>query len=208
MFCCAILQLLGAGLVGTALQQLGSYLIVKQSRVREAAATRVWKATEETTRNFRSRRLKRRTSTQPESVGPPASMAASSEAGAGPDAPAKVFRRRPSIFGRGQTGEARRAYFWSVTSGVIVPIVLLILLGMAIGMGVEGWSPVVALYWSTTTITTTGYGDYSPETSLGRGLTVVYLLVAVTVLSQVVSHIRAWVASARVHSRQALSAPP
>jgi len=47
---------------------------------------------------------------------------------------------------------------------------------------VEGLRPVDALYFSVTTLTTVGYGDFSPETTAGKLFTIVYVLVGVGLL--------------------------
>jgi hypothetical protein len=59
---------------------------------------------------------------------------------------------------------------------------------LAIGSGttfywaVEGLRPVDSLYFSVTTLTTVGYGDFSPQTDAGKLVTVVYVLVGVGIL--------------------------
>ncbi|AAB99365.1 TPA: potassium channel protein [Methanocaldococcus jannaschii] len=47
---------------------------------------------------------------------------------------------------------------------------------------IEGVDYFTALYFSVITITTTGYGDFTPKTFLGRTLTVVYLCVGVGIV--------------------------
>jgi voltage-gated potassium channel len=47
---------------------------------------------------------------------------------------------------------------------------------------VEGLRPVDALYFSVTTLATVGYGDFSPETTVGKLFTIVYVLVGVGLL--------------------------
>lgn len=44
---------------------------------------------------------------------------------------------------------------------------------------VEGWRWIDALYFSTITLTTIGYGDFSPQTDLGKGFTIIYILIGV-----------------------------
>lgn len=47
---------------------------------------------------------------------------------------------------------------------------------------VEGLHPIDALYFSVTTLTTVGYGDFSPKTAAGKLFTVAYVLVGVGLL--------------------------
>ena len=49
---------------------------------------------------------------------------------------------------------------------------------------VEHLSPVDALYFSVTTLTTVGYGDFSPQTTAGKLFTVVYVLIGVGLLRE------------------------
>lgn len=42
---------------------------------------------------------------------------------------------------------------------------------------VEGWGWLDALYFSVITISTVGYGDFSPQTAIGKGFTIFYILV-------------------------------
>jgi voltage-gated potassium channel len=47
---------------------------------------------------------------------------------------------------------------------------------------VEGLRPIDSLYFSVTTLTTVGFGDFSPKTDAGKLFTVVYVLVGVGIL--------------------------
>ena len=40
----------------------------------------------------------------------------------------------------------------------------------------EGWSWIDSLYFSVITLTTIGYGDFSPETDAGKLFTIFYIL--------------------------------
>ena len=42
---------------------------------------------------------------------------------------------------------------------------------------VEGWKWVDAIYFSVVTLSTVGYGDFSPETTAGKIFTVVFIIV-------------------------------
>lgn len=65
--------------------------------------------------------------------------------------------------------------------GGLVLCVAILASGTVFYSGVEGWRWVDALYFSTTTLSTVGFGDLSPETQLGKIFTVVYIFVGVGV---------------------------
>lgn len=44
---------------------------------------------------------------------------------------------------------------------------------------VEGWRIIDALYFSVVTLATVGYGDFTPQTDIGKLFTVAYLLCGV-----------------------------
>jgi voltage-gated potassium channel Kch len=68
---------------------------------------------------------------------------------------------------------------------------------------VEDLSPVNALYFSVTTLTTVGYGDYSPETTAGKLFTVVYVLVGVGILLAFLARVAGQVVNTHAHDREA-----
>jgi TRAP-type C4-dicarboxylate transport system permease small subunit len=57
---------------------------------------------------------------------------------------------------------------------------ILILFGGAFFyMYAEGWRFLDALYFSAITLTTIGYGDFTPQTDLGKAFTIVYIALGV-----------------------------
>lgn len=44
---------------------------------------------------------------------------------------------------------------------------------------IEGWTYLDSLYFSAITLTTIGYGDFSPQTDLGKIFTIVYIGIGV-----------------------------
>lgn len=43
----------------------------------------------------------------------------------------------------------------------------------------EGWSWVDAVYFSVITLTTVGYGDFSPQTDKGKLFTIFYIIIGI-----------------------------
>lgn len=62
---------------------------------------------------------------------------------------------------------------------------------------VEGVDYFTALYFSIVTITTTGYGDFTPKTFLGKALTVVYLCFGVGIVMYLFSLIAEYIVEGR-----------
>ncbi len=54
---------------------------------------------------------------------------------------------------------------------------------------VEDWTPFESLYFSVITLTTVGYGDFSPVTGIGRAFTVGYVLLGIGVIVAVATQI-------------------
>jgi voltage-gated potassium channel len=61
-------------------------------------------------------------------------------------------------------------------------VVLLLAGGTVFYRFVESWNWVDAFYFSAITLTTVGYGDFAPVTSLGRLFTIFYLFLGIGVI--------------------------
>jgi hypothetical protein len=47
---------------------------------------------------------------------------------------------------------------------------------------IEGWRWLDSLYFSVTTLTTVGFGDFSPHTDIGKLFTIIYIFVGLGVI--------------------------
>jgi hypothetical protein len=66
--------------------------------------------------------------------------------------------------------------------GPVLLVASLLIIGTAFYMLVEGWSVVDALYFSSMSLATVGYGDLVPENSGAKLFTVVYVLAGIGIL--------------------------
>ena len=46
----------------------------------------------------------------------------------------------------------------------------------------EGWSYIDSLYFSVVTLTTVGYGDFTPQTDAGKLFTVFYIIIGIGII--------------------------
>lgn len=65
----------------------------------------------------------------------------------------------------------------------------LILVGTVAYVGLEGWSPVDALYFSVVTLATVGFGDLHPTTDVSKVFTVLYILSGLGVIAAFLSEL-------------------
>ncbi|MCQ1536159.1 two pore domain potassium channel family protein [Methanosarcina sp. KYL-1] len=61
-------------------------------------------------------------------------------------------------------------------------VIMILLLGTFFYHNVEGWGWLDSLYFSVITLTTIGYGDFSPKTDLGKAFTMIYVFAGLGIL--------------------------
>jgi potassium channel subfamily K len=71
-----------------------------------------------------------------------------------------------------------------------IMLLLYLLLGAYIFSEIESWYYLDAVYWAVVTLFTVGFGDYYPETDLGRGLLIPFALAGIISLGLVISSVR------------------
>jgi len=59
---------------------------------------------------------------------------------------------------------------------------LVLLNGTIVYHFVEGWKWLDSLYFSVITLTTVGYGDFSPQTNFGKIFTIIYILTGIGII--------------------------
>jgi voltage-gated potassium channel Kch len=78
---------------------------------------------------------------------------------------------------------ARNAQFWRLFGAVA----LLLASGAQIYHRLEGWSYLDAFYFTIITLTTVGYGDFSPQTDLGKIFSMLYILIGLGIIGALIA---------------------
>ncbi len=55
---------------------------------------------------------------------------------------------------------------------------------------IEGWSLLDSLYFSVVTLTTIGFGDFSPKTDLGKIFTIIYIIMGIAIILQFINTVQ------------------
>jgi predicted membrane channel-forming protein YqfA (hemolysin III family) len=66
---------------------------------------------------------------------------------------------------------------------IISATILTVLFGTVFYHKFEGWSYVDSFYFTVITLTTVGYGDFSPTTPFTKLFTVFYIIVGISILA-------------------------
>ncbi len=72
----------------------------------------------------------------------------------------------------------------SFLTQVSIPITMVltwIIIGTFLFHSIEDWTYAQSFYYSVTTLTTVGYGDYTPTTDINRIIVAFYMLIGVTI---------------------------
>ena len=70
---------------------------------------------------------------------------------------------------------------------LLIWVILLLAVGTIFFSQVEGWNILDSLYYSVVTLTTVGYGDFSPATSLGKLFAMIYMFSGLSIVAAFVS---------------------
>lgn len=62
---------------------------------------------------------------------------------------------------------------------ILITTIIIIITGTIAYHYLEGWSYIDSLYFSVVTLTTIGYGDFSPQTDAGKIFTILYIIAGI-----------------------------
>ncbi|MBY5959274.1 potassium channel family protein [Membranicola marinus] len=65
---------------------------------------------------------------------------------------------------------------------LLMTTIVILLAGSVVFHYLEGWDYVDALYFSIITLTTIGYGDFTPQTTGGKLFTIFYIIVGIGII--------------------------
>ena len=70
---------------------------------------------------------------------------------------------------------------------LLIWAIIFLVVGTIFYNQIEGWQILDSLYFSVVTLTTVGYGDFTPETSAGKVFTIFYMLLGLSIFAAFVS---------------------
>jgi voltage-gated potassium channel len=94
--------------------------------------------------------------------------------------------------------EGFRAAFAMLTALMVIGTIFYVI--------VEGWSLLDSLYFAVIAASTVGFGDFTPQTDLGKGFTIIYVLTGVGLLVMILGRIATGMVEHRLE-RQAEDKP-
>ena len=86
-------------------------------------------------------------------------------------------------------------FFDSRTRGIFIYVAAMITVGAALFHWLEGWGWLDSVYFVVITLTTIGYGDFSPTKPVTKVITIFYALngiVVLLLLFDAIRHVRGW----------------
>lgn len=73
---------------------------------------------------------------------------------------------------------------------LLITTIIILMVGTLTYHYLEGWSVIDSLYFSVVTLTTIGYGDFSPKTDGGKIFTIIYIIVGIGMILSFINTIQ------------------
>jgi voltage-gated potassium channel Kch len=73
---------------------------------------------------------------------------------------------------------------------LLITTVIIIFSGTFVYHYLEGWDYIDSFYFSVVTLTTIGYGDFSPQTTEGKLFTVLYIIIGIGMILSFINTIQ------------------
>ncbi|WP_264558218.1 potassium channel family protein [Flavobacterium sp. N2270] len=73
---------------------------------------------------------------------------------------------------------------------LLITTILIIFSGTFVYHHLEGWGYIDSFYFSVVTLTTIGYGDFSPQTDEGKLFTVLYIVIGIGMILSFINTIQ------------------
>ena len=70
---------------------------------------------------------------------------------------------------------------------ILIWMLILVVTGTILFSWIEGWSILDSLYFSIVTLTTVGYGDFSPTTTAGKLVAIIYMIFGLSMIAASIS---------------------
>jgi voltage-gated potassium channel len=85
---------------------------------------------------------------------------------------------------------------------LLILLVSLLALGTVFYDRTEGWGLINSLYFCVVAISTVGFGDYTPQTTLGKLFTIMFLFCGVGLFVSIVGTVAVNLASVKLETRE------
>ena len=70
---------------------------------------------------------------------------------------------------------------------ILIWMLILVVTGTIFFSWIENWSILDSLYFSMVTLTTVGYGDFSPTTTVGKLFAIIYMIFGLSLIAASIS---------------------
>jgi len=85
---------------------------------------------------------------------------------------------------------------------VLFVLIILLVIGTLFYHNVEGWRYIDSLYFTVVTMTTIGYGDFTPQTDIGKIFTIFFIFSGISVAFYTISLVSRYIYSIEIRDRK------